>query len=384
MTGNILDVLRDRGFVKEILNEEGLRAKMSGESLTFYIGFDPTGDSLHVGHLVPIMCMRWLQKAGHNPIVVFGGGTAMVGDPSGKDKTREMLTAEKIDENLKGFRPIFEQFLDMDGVRICNNADWLLSLNYIAFLRDIGKHFSVNRMIKAEGTRQRLEREQGFSFIEFNYHLLQSYDFLYLHKTYGCSLQVGGDDQWFHLCGGSDLIRRETGAEAYGFTIPLLTTSTGKKMGKTEKGAVWLNADKCSVYDYYQYWVNVSDADVIQLMKLFTFMDMSDIAEYAHLQGADLRKAKARLAFEATALAHGQEEAIKVQKAAQAAFSGKSSGNMPTHTSTLPALIVNLIADTGLCKSRSDARRMVKGGAVKVDYGAGKEKVGGVEQQLEK
>lgn len=372
---NIVEALRKRGFIKQIIDEESLVRKLESEEVTFYVGFDPTGDSLHVGHLLPIMVMAWLQRAGHRPIVVLGGGTAMVGDPSGKDKTREMLTPAKVEQNLSSMRPQYERFLDLEHALMLNNADWLLPLNYVEFLRDFGKHFSVNRMIKAEGTKQRLEREQGFSFIEFNYHLLQSYDFLHLFKTHDCILQVGGDDQWFHFCGGVELIRRETGKEAYGFTIPLLTTGNGKKMGKTEKGAVWLDPSKVSPYDYYQYWVNVLDEDVLRLLKLYTFLPLEEIETYEHLQGKDIRTAKQRLAYEATALAHGEEEAKKAQEAAQKVFSGGTTTSAPTAEVALPISFIDLLTEAGLTQSKSQARRLIKGGGVKMDYGEGKEPV---------
>ncbi len=369
---SVLHELWERGFIKQHIRPEALEAKMAEGAIRFYIGFDPTGDCLHVGHLLPIMCMAWLQKmGGHHPIIVLGGGTAMVGDPSGKDKTREMLTPAKIQSNLEAMRPLFGRFVDLDNATMLNNAEWLTSLNYIEFLRDIGKHFSVNTMIKAEGAKQRLERGQGYSFIEFNYHLLQSYDFLHLFKNHDCVLQVGGDDQWFHFTGGAELIRKETGKEAYAFTIPLLATSDGKKMGKTEKGAVWIEASRLSVYDYYQYWVNVTDADVIKLMKLYTFMPLSDIAEYAKLTGADIREAKHRLALEATALAHGMDEAKKAQQAAKSAFSGGQNAEMPSVDVVGAENVTDLLART-LCKSKGDARRQIKGGAIKFDAGEGK------------
>ena len=382
---SIFDVLQQRGFIKQSTNEQECREKLDTEKTTFYIGFDPTGDCLHIGHLLPVMCMAWLQKAGHTPIIVLGGGTAMVGDPSGKDKTREILTPAKIEANLESMKPLFARFIDFghgkEAAKIINNADWLLSLNYVEFLRDIGKYFSVNTMIKAEGAKQRLERNQGYSFIEFNYHLLQSYDFLHLYKEHNCTLQVGGDDQWFHFTGGLDLIRR-TGGKAHAFTIPLLTTSDGKKMGKTEKGAVWIDQNRVSSYDYYQYWVNVQDADVIKFMKLYTFMDLEEIGKYVALQGADIRKAKHRLAFEATLLAHGEEGATQAQKAAKAAFSGATSDNMPSHSASLPESVVGLLVASGLCSSNSDARRQIKGGAIKIDYGEGKNPVSDKDAQM--
>jgi tyrosyl-tRNA synthetase len=384
MMANIFDTLSERGFVKNCTDPEGLKEALSKEGQTFYIGFDPTGDCLHIGHLLPVMCMAWLQRAGHRPIIVLGGGTAMVGDPSGKDKTREMLTPAKVQRNLEAMRPYFGRIIDMEKAEIVNNADWLLGLGYIGFLRDIGRHFSVNTMIKAEAARIRLERNQGYSFIEFNYHLLQSYDFLHLYRDKGCTIQVGGDDQWFHFCGGIELIRRETGGQAYAFTIPLLARADGKKMGKTEKGAVWIDAERVSPYDYYQYWINVQDADAIKLMKLYTFMDIEEIAVYESMQGAELRKAKQKLAFEATAIVHGQEEARKAEEAARAAFSGSECQDMPCHSTDLPKPVVNLLADSGLCRSRSEARRQIKGGAIKLDYGEGKEKVSDIDAALER
>jgi tyrosyl-tRNA synthetase len=372
---HILDTLHERGFIKQIMGEDKLRYKMSQGPMTFYIGFDPTGDCLHVGHLLPIMCMAWLQRSGHKPIIVLGGGTAMVGDPSGKEKTREMLTNADIEHNLESQRPLFGKLIDLEQAKILNNADWLCTLNYINFLRDIGKHFSVNTMIKAEGARQRLERQQGYSFIEFNYHLLQSYDFLHLAQNEDCFLQVGGDDQWFHFCGGVELIRRELQKEAYAFTIPLLATADGKKMGKTEKGAVWIDQNKVSSYDYYQYWVNVQDADVIKLMKSYTFMPMEEIATYATLQGADIRKAKHKLALETTTLVHGREAGEQAQQAAFAMFQNKgNSQNAPQYNSSTN-MIINILVDSGLCSSKSDARRQIKGSAIKVDYGSGKERI---------
>lgn len=372
---SIFDILKARGFVKQSTSEDDIRKVLDGGKLTFYIGFDPTGDCLHVGHLLPVMCMAWLQKAGHQPIIVLGGGTAMVGDPSGKDRTRDILTPEKIQSNLEAMKPLFARFIDFNNAKILNNADWLLKWNYIDFLRDIGKHFSINVMIKAEGAKQRLERNQGYSFIEFNYHLLQSYDFLYLYKEHNCHMQVGGDDQWFHFTGGLELIRKETGGQGYAFTIPLLTTADGKKMGKTEKGAVWIDQHRLSSYDYYQYWVNVQDSDVIKFMKLYTFMALSEIEKYAQLQGAEIRDAKHRLALEATTLAHGEEAAKQAQAAALAAFSGSVSSDMPTHSVALPVGIVDLLVGSGLCSTNSEARRSIKGGAIKLDYGQGKKAV---------
>ncbi|MAY81564.1 MAG: tyrosine--tRNA ligase [Deltaproteobacteria bacterium] len=363
---NPIETLQARGFIKSHTDLDALTSAMSAGPLTFYVGFDPTGDSLHVGHLLPVMAMAHLQRAGHKPIVVLGGGTAMVGDPSGKDKTREILTPDKIEHNLQAMKVQFGRFLDIDNCEVVNNADWLMGLGYIHFLRDIGRHFSVNKMMSAEGIRQRLERNQGLSFIEFNYHLLQSYDFLVLHDKYGCSLQLGGDDQWFNILGGVELIRRERQKSAHALTIPLLQTADGKKMGKTEKGAVWLDAQKVSAYDYFQYWVNVHDADVGRFLRLYTFMDVEEIARLEALEGADIRQAKQVLAYEATALAHGEVEANKARDAALAAFSGGVSDSMPSLPVTFPVSLLDALVSSELCKSKGDARRQVQQGAVKL------------------
>ena len=363
---NAIDTLTSRGFIKTHTDLDALNEAMAAGPVTFYVGFDPTGDSLHIGHLLPVMAMAHLQQAGHKPIVVLGGGTAMVGDPSGKDKTREILTPEKIRSNLEAMRVQFGRFLDLDGCEVVDNAEWLMGLGYIHFLRDVGKHFSVNKMMSAEGIRQRLERNQGLSFIEFNYHLLQSYDFLVLHDKYGCTLQLGGDDQWFNILGGVELIRRERQKSAHALTIPLLQTADGKKMGKTEKGATWLDPNQCSPYDYFQYWVNVHDADVGRFLRLYTFLPLEEIAKLEALEGAQIRDAKQVLAYEATALAHGKEEADKARGAAQAAFSGGVSADMPSHAVSFPVNILEALVATGLCKSKGDARRQIQQGAVRV------------------
>ena len=363
---NAIDTLTARGFIKTHTDLDALNEAMAAGPITFYVGFDPTGDSLHIGHLLPVMAMAHLQQAGHKPIVVLGGGTAMVGDPSGKDKTREILTPEKIRSNLEAMRVQFGRFLDLDGCEVVDNAEWLMGLGYIHFLRDVGKHFSVNKMMSAEGIRQRLERNQGLSFIEFNYHLLQSYDFLVLHDKYGCTLQLGGDDQWFNILGGVELIRRERQKSAHALTIPLLQTADGKKMGKTEKGATWLDPNQCSPYDYFQYWVNVHDADVGRFLRLYTFMPLDEIAKLEALEGAQIRDAKQVLAFEATALAHGKQEAEKARAAAQAAFSGGVSADMPSHAVGFPVNILDALVATGLCKSKGDARRQIQQGAVRL------------------
>ena len=363
----VLDTLIARGFVQQSTDTDALRQALQAGPVTFYAGFDPTADCLHVGHLLPIMAMRWLQDAGHKPIVVLGGGTAMVGDPTGKDKTRDFLTPERIARNLEAQKALFGQLLDLDRAEVVDNGEWLLELNYISFLRDIGRHFSVNRMLSASGAQLRLDRGQGYSFIEFNYHLLQSYDFLELYRRCGCTLQLGGDDQWFNILGGVDLIRRETGATAHALTLPLLLTAEGKKMGKTESGAVWIAADRVSPYDYYQYWVNVHDSDVIKLLKLYTLLPLERIAELALLQGADIRQAKRILAHEATALVHGRAEADKAQEAARAAFSGGASADMPAYTTALPASIIDVLVGAGLASSRGAARRLIKGGGVRIE-----------------
>ncbi|MFT5682417.1 MAG: tyrosyl-tRNA synthetase [Myxococcota bacterium] len=376
---HILDILTERGFVKQTTDADALRAKLSEGPVTFYIGFDPTADCLHVGHLLPILCMRWLQLAGHKPIVVQGGGTAMVGDPSGKDKTREILTAEQIEANIDAQKTLFGKFLDLDDAIVVNNAEWLLSLNYIAFLRDIGRHFSVNRMLGSSGAQQRLERGQGYSFIEFNYHLLQSYDFLELNRRYGCTLQCGGDDQWFNILGGVDLVRREGNDTAHAMTIPLLLTADGKKMGKTEKGAVWIDGERLKPYDYYQYWVNVHDDDVVRLLKLYTFLSMERIAELAALTGADVRTAKHVLAYETTMLAHGEAAAKAAASAVKTAFTGGASVDMPTFTTSFPVAVVDVLVGSELAKSKGAARRLIKGGGVRI----GTVKVGDVAAVLE-
>jgi tyrosyl-tRNA synthetase len=361
-----LETLIARGFIKSHTDLDALRSAMAAGPLSFYVGFDPTGDSLHIGHLLPVMAMAHMQQAGHKPIVVLGGGTAMVGDPSGKDKTREILTPDKIRSNLESMRVQFGRFLELDGCEVLDNAEWLMGLGYIQFLRDVGKHFSVNKMLTAEGMKQRLDRNQGLSFIEFNYHLLQSYDFLVLHDRYGCTLQLGGDDQWFNILGGVELIRRERQKSAHALTIPLLQTADGKKMGKTEKGATWLDPSQCSPYDYFQYWVNVHDADVGRFLRLYTFLPISEIETLEALEGAQIRDAKQVLAFEATRLAHGEEEAKKAQGAARAAFSGGVSVDMPTHGLAFPVSILDALIETGLCKSKGDARRQIQQGAVRL------------------
>ena len=370
--------LLERGFIQQ--STEGARAMLEGPSVSFYVGFDPTGDSLHAGHLLPVMAMAHLQRAGHRPIAVVGGGTGMVGDPSGKEEARQLLTPEGVAHNKACLREQLSRFIEFgdDKGLLVDNADWLLGLNYIEFLREIGRHFSVNTMLTKASVKLRLEK--GLSFLEFNYQLLQAYDYLELHRRHSCRLQVGGDDQWGNIVAGIDLIRRVEGGEAHALTIPLLTTATGAKMGKTVSGAVWLDAKKMSVYDYFQYWVNVDDRDVGRFLRLYTFLPIAEIERLEALQGADIREAKRVLALEATAIAHGQAAAEEALAGAAAAFSGGSDvAAMPTYEAALPVSLVDLLADSGLCDSKSDARRQIKGGAIKI---AG-QKVADIQAQLE-
>ncbi len=373
MTQNVFDTLQERGFMAQSTDEEAIRKMLSDGDVIFYIGYDSTANSLHVGNLVTIMAMMHMQRAGHKPIALIGGGTTMVGDPSGKTEMRQMLSEETIRANGKALQAQLSHYLNFDGreATYVNNADWLLKLNYIEFLRDIGRHFSVNRMLTAEAYRQRLER--GLSFIEFNYQLLQAYDYLELYRRYGCILQMGGDDQWGNLLAGVDLIRRVEGATVHAMTYPLLTTASGAKMGKTAAGAVWLDAEKFKPYDFYQYWINCDDRDVEKLLKTFTFLPLDEISRLSALQGAELREAKKILAFEATKITHGKAAAQAAQKAAQAAFSGGGDlSAMPTTTIPLNRLeagigVLEIFAETGLTKSRGEARRMVQQGGVYVN-----------------
>ncbi len=376
-----LKTLQDRGFIKQCTDLEALDSLMTREPVTFYIGVDATGSSLHIGHMVPFYAMHHLQEHGHNPIALIGGGTTMIGDPSGKTEMRKMLTIEQIRENSEAIRDQLGSVVDFNPerkqgrARMLNNYDWLGNLNYIEFLRDIGKHFSVNRMLTFESYRQRLER--GLSFIEFNYQLLQSYDFLTLYQDHGCRLQMGGDDQWGNIVAGVELTRRVAGAEVYGLTFPLITRSDGKKMGKSEKGAVFLDPAMFSPYDFFQYWRNVADADVIRFLKLFTFLSLDEIAELEKLKDAEINRAKEVLAYEQTKIIHGREEADKALAAARAAFSAgpASDGNMesiPTLEIERESLIagipvMDLFAMTDLCASKSDARRLVQQGGARIN-----------------
>lgn len=375
MTENAFDILNKRGFVAQVTDEEAVREKLANEQVTFYIGFDSTADSLHAGSLVTIMAMMHLQQAGHKPIGLVGGGTTMVGDPSGKTELRQMLTKETIEGYGHKIHAQLNHYLHFDeGKAIAeNNANWLLDLNYVTFLREIGRHFSVNRMLAAEAYKQRLER--GLSFIEFNYQLLQAYDYLELYRRYGCTLQMGGDDQWGNILAGVDLVRREESITVHALTYPLLTTSSGAKMGKTAAGAVWLDAEKLSPYDFYQYWINCDDQDVEKLLKIFTFLPLDEISRLAALQGAELREAKRVLAFEATKITHSQAEAETAEQGAKAAFAGGGSGNVDAMpNSALPAArlaegvgVLEIFTEVGLTKSRGEARRMLQQGGIYVN-----------------
>lgn len=373
MSTNVFDVLKERGFIAQTTNEEKIREVLETQKVTFYIGFDPTADSLHVGHLLQLIVMSHMQKAGHRPIAVLGGGTAMVGDPSGRTDMRQMLTREQIEYNASRFKVQMEKLIDFsDGKAIMvNNADWLLKLNYVEFLRDIGVHFSVNRMLAAECFKSRLER--GLSFIEFNYMLMQSYDFLKLYQDYNCIMQLGGDDQWSNILGGIDLIRRVEGEEAYGMTFCLLTTSEGKKMGKTQKGAVWLDPEKTSPYDFYQYWRNVNDADVVKCLKLLTFLPIEEIEKLAQYKDEKINEAKEILAYEVTKIVHGEEEANKAQQAARALFA--DGGDLSLVPSTEISLsdvgdgigILDLLMMAKLIPSKGEGRRLISQGGIYVN-----------------
>ena len=383
----VYDELKARGLIAQLTNEEKVRDLLNNGKTSFYIGFDPTADSLHVGHFVQIMVMAHMQKAGHTPIALFGGGTGMIGDPSGKTAMRRMMTREEIDHNVRCFQKQMSRVVDFsDGKAIMvNNADWLMNLNYIQFLREVGVHFSVNRMLSFECYKQRLER--GLSFFELNYTLMQSYDFLVLNRKYGCQLELGGDDQWSNIIGGVELIRKADDKEAYGMTFTLLTTSDGRKMGKTESGAVWLDPEKTSPYDFYQYWRNVDDADVIRCLKILTFLPLEEIDAMAKWEGSQLNKAKEILAFEVTKLIHGEEEAVKAQNAARAIFGGGAhSENMPSTElsdgdfTDGEISVLDLLAKTKLVPSKGEARRLIDQGGISIDD----EKVNSVTAKISK
>ncbi|MCR4671477.1 MAG: tyrosine--tRNA ligase [Saccharofermentans sp.] len=365
MDRNVFDVLEERGYFSQATHKEEIYDLLGKPGVSFYIGFDPTADSLHVGHFVQMMVMSHMQKAGHRPIALMGGGTAMVGDPSGRTDMRQMMTVETIDHNVECFKKQMGKVVDFNDGKalIVNNADWLRDLNYIEFLRDIGPHFSVNKMLTAECYKQRLEK--GLSFLEFNYMLMQSYDFYYLHKKYDCCLELGGDDQWSNIIGGVELIRRKDAQPAYGLTFTLLTNSEGKKMGKTAKGAVWLDPAKTSEYDFYQYWRNIDDADVIKCMKLLTFLDMDEINEYASLTDAAINEAKKRLAYEVTKIVHGQAAADVAKKTAEDIFEGGGrSEDMVTYEISRADLeagiqLADILASSGMVKSKGEGKRMI-------------------------
>ena len=363
---NVLDTLKQRGYVKQTVYEDELYKMLDEGSVTFYTGYDPTADSLNVGHFVTLMAMAHMQKAGHRPIVLIGGGTAMVGDPSGRTDMRSMMTKETIAHNVECFKKQMSRFIDVsDGKAIfVNNGDWLCELNYVDFLREVGTCFSVNKMLTAECFKQRLEK--GLSFLEFNYMLMQAYDFLVLNRKYGCCLQMGGDDQWSNMLAGADLIRRKEGKPSYAVTFSLLTTSEGKKMGKTAKGAVWLDANKTSPYDFFQYWRNIEDDRVETCMKMLTFMDLEEIATLTQYKDQRVNAAKERLAYEVTAIVHGKEVADEVLKQVRASFS-QDVDNMPVVNMAETKDIVDVLINAGQCKSRGEARRLIEGGGVSVN-----------------
>lgn len=370
----VFEELQGRGLIAQMTNEEKIKTLLNEKQVTFYVGFDPTADSLHVGHFVQMMVMSHLQRAGHRPIALFGGGTGMIGDPSGKTDMRKMLTKEEVAHNIECFKKQMSRLVDFsdDKALMVNNGDWLLNLNYVDFLREVGVHFSVNRMLAAECYKQRLER--GLSFFELNYMIMQSYDFYELNKRYNCLMEVGGDDQWSNIIGGVELIRRKEAKEVYGMTFTLLTNSDGKKMGKTEKGAVWLDAEKTSPFNFYQYWRNVDDKDVIRCLKILTFLPLDEINELEKLTGGELNRAKEILAFEVTKLIHGEEEAQKAQEGARALFSaGADTNNMPSTEVTKEDFtdgtigVLDLMLKANLIASKGDGRRLVQQGGVSVD-----------------
>jgi len=375
MTQNAFDILKERGFVAQTNDEAAIRAALGEKSLTYYIGFDPTASSLHCGSVVPIMAMAHLQRAGHKPLALVGGGTAMVGDPSGKTEMRKMLSFEDIVANGRGILGQIQRYLKLDGTAglDANNADWLMKLNYIEFLRDIGRYFRVNEMIRAEAYRTRLEREEGLSFIEFNYQLLQAYDYLQLFERHECVLQMGGDDQWSNILAGTDLIRRKHAKQAFCITFPLLTTARGEKMGKTAAGAIWLDAERTSPYDFYQYWINTDDRDVRKFLALFTFLPMDEVERLGAVQGAELNASKEVLAYEATKLCHGQAAADEARTAAKAAFGGGGDVSAMPSTKVEGArleagiALLDLFVETGLTPSKGEARRLVQQGGAYVN-----------------
>ena len=405
---SVLAVLKERGFVDAVTHTKELEDYLENNRATCYIGFDPTASSLHVGGLVCIMALAHMQRNGHRPIALVGGGTGLIGDPSGKTELRKIITQEEIDENKAGIQKQLERFLDFsdDNALMLDNAKWLTSLEYIPFLRDIGRYFSVNRMIKAESYKSRMESDDGLTFIEFNYMLLQSYDFMELAKTHDCFLQMGGSDQWGNIVAGIDLVRRTLGKQAYGITFPLITTASGIKMGKTHKGAVWLDPERFSPYEYYQFWVNCDDADVSRFLALFTFLPMEEIEKVKSFEGADLNKAKTILAYEATKIAHGEQEAVKSLNASVCVFGSVEIPEALLPGASIPrgvhspagnelgesvpsssydkekvvgkVLVIDLLTQTKLCKSKSDARRLVQQGGAYING----ERIIGLDQMI--
>ena len=367
----LYDELIARGLIAQVTDEAEIRDLINEGKATFYIGFDPTADSLHVGHFMALCLMKRLQMAGNKPVVLIGGGTAMIGDPSGRTDMRKMMTRETIDHNVACFKKQMARFIDFDNAILVNNADWLLDLNYVEVLRDVGACFSVNKMLSAECYKQRMEK--GLSFLEFNYMIMQSYDFYHLYKTYNCNMQFGGDDQWSNMLGGTELIRKKLGKDAYAMTITLLLNSEGKKMGKTASGAVWLDPAKTTPYDFYQYWRNVGDADVLKCIRMLTFLPVEEIDKMDTWQGEQLNRAKEILAFELTKLVHGEEEATKAEAAAKALFGAGSGADAPTTALSAADLtdgaidILSLLVKCELCASKSEARRNVEQGGVTVE-----------------
>lgn len=380
--------LTDRGMIAQVTDEAAVRKLLDEGKVTFYIGFDPTADSLHIGHFIQMKVMAHMQKAGHRPIALFGGGTAMIGDPSGKNDMRRMMTKEEIYSNIENFKKQMSKYIDISDNKalFVNNGDWLMDQNYIEFLREVGPHFTIARMLAAECYKSRLER--GLTFLEFNYMMMQSYDFYHLYNDYGCQMELGGDDQWSNIIGGVELIRRKMGKEAYGLTFKLLLTSEGKKMGKTEKGALWLDPDKTSPYEFYQYWRNIDDADVINCMKMLTFMPLEEIAEYEKLEDSEINRAKEKLAFEVTALIHGDDEAKKSESAAKQVFAaGGISENMPTtelsdkdFSDDETIAVADLLVKSALAPSKGEAKRLIQQGGIM----AGDKKIAKFDERLAK
>lgn len=382
---HILDTLKERGFIAQTVYEDDLYKLMEKEPVTFYLGIDPTADSMHIGHFIPVMMMSWLQKAGHKPIALCGGGTAMIGDPSGKSDLRKMLSQEQIQHNISCIKKQLEKFIDFSDNKalIVNNGDWLLNLNYIDFLRDIGTNFSVNKMLTAECYKRRMEK--GLTFLEFNYMIMQSYDFLRLFKDYSCRLEIGGDDQWSNMLAGADLIRRKEQQDAFAITCNLVMTHDGEKMGKTVKGALWLDPEKTTPYEFYQYWRNVADQDVEKFLALLTFLPMDEVRRLGALEGAEINEAKKILAYEITKMIHGQEEAEKAATASAALFeSGNNMEHIPSFEISSDELaednrVVAILALSKLAKSKGEARKLISSGAVYVDD----EKINDVEARIE-